>query len=206
MKKLGDKVKSGDVLAEVETDKATMELESYQDGILLYLGVEEKKAVPVDGVIAILGKKEENIDDILKKIKEESGNKKAPVEKIPANVESDTDKIDISKIHATVITMPRMSDTMTEGIISKWNKKVGDKVKSGDVLAEVETDKATMELEAFENGTLLHVAAEVGKPVKVDGLIAIVGEKNADYKMLIKNFELQHRESEHEPEPVKEIS
>jgi pyruvate dehydrogenase E2 component (dihydrolipoamide acetyltransferase) len=204
LKKIGDKVKSGDVLAEVETDKATMELESYQDGTLLYLGVKEKQAVPVDGVIAILGKKEENIDDILKQIKSEpkpvnSGNNGQ------SNAESsEPAAIDISKVNATVITMPRMSDTMTEGTIAKWNKKVGDKIKSGDVLAEVETDKATMELEAFENGTLLHIAVEEGKSIKVDGLIAIVGENDADYKALIRNFEQEHKVKKSEPEPVKE--
>ena len=206
LKKIGDKVKSGDVLAEVETDKATMELESYQDGILLYLGVEEKQAVPVDGVIAILGKKEENIDDILKKVKEEDNRKNSGEEPAPAASESDAGKIDVSKINANVITMPRMSDTMTEGTIAKWNKKVGDKVKSGDVLAEVETDKATMELEAFESGTLLHIAVEEGNHIKVDGLIAIIGEKDADYKALVKNFEQEHREKKSEPEPVKEVA
>ncbi len=196
LKKIGDNVKSGDVLAEVETDKATMELESYQDGTLLYLGVEEKHAVAVNGVIAILGKKNENIDSILKEIAIEKENIK-PEDK---NVTEDKDlkEQDLSRIKASIITMPRMSDTMSEGTIAKWSKKVGDNVKSGDVLAEVETDKATMELEAYESGTLLYIAVNEGNAVKVDGVIAIVGEENADYKTLLKNFEKSHKSKKEE--------
>ncbi|MBK9107713.1 MAG: 2-oxo acid dehydrogenase subunit E2 [Saprospiraceae bacterium] len=85
---------------------------------------------------------------------------------------------------ASVIKMPRLSDTMSEGFIKGWNKKVGDKVKPGDVLAEVETDKATMDLEAFEEGTLLHIAVQQG-PVPVDGIIAIVGQANEEFQHLL---------------------
>jgi pyruvate dehydrogenase E2 component (dihydrolipoamide acetyltransferase) len=81
--------------------------------------------------------------------------------------------------------MPKMSDTMTEGVIASWLKKVGDKVKSGDILAEVETDKATMELESYEDGTLLYIGVEAGKSVPVDGVIAIIGEAGADYQALL---------------------
>lgn len=201
LKKVGDAVKPGDILAEVETDKATMELESYDEGVLLYIGVEEKDAVPVDGVIAIVGSKGENIDAILKEIA--GGGAAAPKAeaKVEAKAESAkaepskaetspasnaTETIDTSGINATVITMPKMSDTMTEGTISAWLKKVGDAVKSGDILAEVETDKATMELESYEDGTLLYIGVEAGDSVAVDGVIAIIGEKGADYKTLLK--------------------
>lgn len=192
LKKVGDTVKSGDILAEVETDKATMELESYEDGTLLYIGVNEKESVPVDGVIAIIGNKGENIDGLLKEIKAGGGNgaskeeaKEAASEAAPAKAEK-AEAVDASDVKATVITMPKMSDTMTEGVIASWLKKVGDAVKSGDILAEVETDKATMELESYEDGTLLYIGVEAGKSVEVDGVIAIIGEKGADYEKLLK--------------------
>ena len=152
LKKEGDEVKSGDILAEVETDKATMELESYQDGVLLHIGIQEKESVPVDGVIAIIGEKGEKIDDLLAEI--QSVTSVVQPEESPTNQEpvavADND-IDISSINATVVAMPKMSDTMTEGTIASWLKKEGDEVKSGDILAEVETDKATMELESYED-------------------------------------------------------
>jgi pyruvate dehydrogenase E2 component (dihydrolipoamide acetyltransferase) len=195
LKKVGDAVKPGDIIAEVETDKATMELESYEEGVLLHIGVQEKDAVPVNGVIAIIGEKGENIDALLKEIDggsapaEKSENKaEAPKEeKKEAKKEEPTaEKIDVSGINATVITMPKMSDTMTEGTIASWLKKVGDSIKSGDIIAEVETDKATMELESYEDGTLLYIGVEAGDSVEIDGIIAIIGEKGADYETLLK--------------------
>ncbi|MFL5728248.1 MAG: pyruvate dehydrogenase complex dihydrolipoamide acetyltransferase [Cytophagaceae bacterium] len=191
-KKVGDKVKSGDVLAEVETDKATMELESYENGTLLYIGPKEKDSVPVDSLIAIIGKDGENIDSLLKDSK--SGAKPAgngstkeeskPVQTKDAPAESNN-PIDTSNIKAEVIRMPKMSDTMTEGTIVAWHKKVGDAVKSGELLAEVATDKATMELESYETGTLLYVGVKEGEAVVVDGILAIIGEKGTDFKPLL---------------------
>lgn len=187
LKKVGDEVKSGDILAEVETDKATMELESYDDGVLLHIGVQEKSAVPVDGVIAIIGEKGEKIDDLLAEISApaaQANEEKAPAE-APAPA-APAENIDTSGINAQVIKMPKMSDTMTEGVIASWIKKVGDTVKSGDILAEVETDKATMELESYDDGVLLYQAVEAGNGVPVDGVIAIIGEKGADFETLLK--------------------
>ncbi|TRX52416.1 pyruvate dehydrogenase complex dihydrolipoamide acetyltransferase [Fulvivirga sp. M361] len=187
--KPGDEVKSGDILAEVETDKATMELESYEDGVLLHIGVNEKDAVPVDGVIAIIGEKGEDISALLQA---DSGAKAGAEpadttsESTPAEESENIEEIDTSDINATVITMPKMSDTMTEGTIASWLKKEGDTVRSGDILAEVETDKATMELEAYEDGVLLHIGVKDGDSVEVDGVIAIIGEKGADYQKLLK--------------------
>ncbi len=183
--KVGDNVKSGDILAEVETDKATMELESYEDGTILHLGVDEKESVKVDGVIAIIGKKGENIDDLLNS--DESSESASSEKAAPAESEesSSTEAIDTSGINASVITMPKMSDTMTEGVIANWLKKVGDDIKSGDIIAEVETDKATMELEAYEDGKLLYLSVEAGSSVPVDGVIAVIGEEGADYKKLL---------------------
>lgn len=189
--KEGDKVKSGDILAEVETDKATMELESYEDGTLLHIGAKEKEAVPVDGVIAIIGDEGEDISDLLSEIQSGgAGNGSAKKEEKPAEeedtTEDKTESIDASDVNASLILMPKMSDTMTEGIIASWLKKKGDKVQSGDILAEVETDKATMELEAYEDGILLYVGVEEGASVPVDGVIAIIGEEGADYEKLLK--------------------
>lgn len=191
--KKGDKVKSGDILAEVETDKATMELESYEDGTILHIGVEAGSSVAVNGVIAIIGKEGEDISGLLK----EDGNgaveskKDEPKAEEPKKEEKKaaSESIDTSNIKASVITMPKMSDTMQEGTIAAWLKKVGDKVKSGDLLAEVETDKATMELESYEDGVLLYIGVEAGNSVPVDGVIAVIGQEGADYKSLLKAHE-----------------
>jgi pyruvate dehydrogenase E2 component (dihydrolipoamide acetyltransferase) len=211
LKKVGDSVKPGDILAEVETDKATMELESYDEGVLLYIGVEEKDSVPVNGVIAIIGEKGEKFDHLLKESSEtksesksesKSEEKAVPVEeKKESQSESKptTEKIDTSSINATVITMPKMSDTMQEGTISAWLKKVGDVVKSGEIIAEVETDKATMELESYEDGTLLYIGVEAGDSIPVDGVIAVIGEKGADFETLLKA-----QKSEQAEEPAEE--
>lgn len=197
LKKVGDTVKPGDILAEVETDKATMELESYEEGVLLYIGVQEKDSVPVNGIIAIIGEKGEAYEQLLngsaapaEAQKEESKQEAeiAETEKSAgmSEAEASAEKIDTSSINATVITMPKMSDTMQEGTISTWLKKVGDTVKSGEIIAEVETDKATMELESYEDGVLLYIGVEAGNSVAVDGVIAVIGEKDADYQALLK--------------------
>ena len=197
--KEGDEVKSGDILAEVETDKATMELESYEDGVLLHIGVKEKDSVPVDGVIAIIGEKGEDISGLLNDI-QSGGSEEAPKEEEkPTESSSEpAEDVDTSGINASVITMPKMSDTMTEGTIASWLKKKGDDVQAGDILAEVETDKATMELEAYEDGTLLYIGVEEGNSVPVDGVIAIIGEKGADYEKLLKAHK-QKASAEAEP-------
>ena len=199
LKKEGDEVSSGDILAEVETDKATMELESYNDGVILHIGVPEKSAVAVDGVIAIIGEKGEDITSLLKEL--ESG-APAPADdnEGPAPEPSaPSEAIDTSGINASVILMPKMSDTMEEGIIANWLKKVGDSVEAGDILAEVETDKATMELESYDDGILLYTAVEAGDGVPVDGVIAVIGEKGADYETLLKAAS-QPKQAESAPE------
>lgn len=193
-KKVGDKVNEGDLLAEIETDKATMEFESFVDGTLLYIGVEEKGAAPVDAVLAILGEKGEDFSALLAGNNNNVVSEKeaATPEKTTASSEKTTNtpkKIDTSGINASVVKMPKLSDTMTEGVVAKWHKKVGDKVASGDLLAEIETDKATMEFESFEDGVLLHIGIEEGGSAPVDAILAIIGEKGADYKTLIKAHE-----------------
>ncbi len=180
-KKVGDKIKPGDVLAEVETDKATMELESYNEGTLLYIGVEKGKAVKVDGVLAIVGKAGEDYKSALDAAGDGSNGKvenTAAATQAPAATEASA-KVSLPA-GAKEIRMPLLSDTMTEGKIVSWNKKIGDKVKSDDVLAEVETDKATMEVVGYEEGTLLYVGVEAGKAAKVNEIIAIVGKAGTD--------------------------
>ncbi|MBS1523636.1 MAG: 2-oxo acid dehydrogenase subunit E2 [Bacteroidetes bacterium] len=195
-KKVGDQVKSGDVLAEVETDKATMDFESFQDGTLLYIGVEEGKAVPVDTVIAVLGKAGEDYKQALEGSSGSGSSSQAPAtpaEEKPATAtataapEKAAPKVDTSNIPATVIRMPLLSDTMTEGVIQKWNFKVGDKVKADDSLADVETDKATMEVVGYEAGTLLYIGVKEGEAAPVNGIIAIVGKEGTDITPLLQN-------------------
>lgn len=197
-KKVGDKVKSGDVLAEIETDKATMDFESYQDGSLLYIGIEEGQAAPVDTVIAVIGKEGEDYKALLAGEANaapaaEKKEEKAPApatDKAPAATpapEKPAAKVDLSSIPATVIRMPALSDTMTEGVINKWNFKVGDKVKSDDSLADVETDKATMEVVGYESGTLLYIGPKEGEAAPVNGIIAIVGKEGTDITPLLQD-------------------
>jgi pyruvate dehydrogenase E2 component (dihydrolipoamide acetyltransferase) len=188
-KKVGDKVKSGDLLADIETDKATMEFESFQDGVLLHIGVQEKQAVPVDGIIAVLGKEGEDVSKILAEAgTPKNGNgaaKNENKEEVSGQKqETSTEKKELPK-GVEVVRMPKLSDTMTEGVIAKWHKKVGDKVKSGELLAEINTDKATMEFESFQDGVIIHIGVEEGKPVPVDGIIAILGKGGEDVKAIL---------------------
>lgn len=183
-KKVGDKVKSGDLLADIETDKATMEFESFQDGVLLHIGVPEKGTVPVDSVIAILGKEGEDISSLLNG---SSGGKSPEKNTAVTPAQSAAPAATASKLPAGVeiVRMPKLSDTMTEGVLAKWHKKVGDKVKSGDLLADIETDKATMEFESFQDGVLIYQGIEEGKGTPVDSIIAILGKGGEDVKAIL---------------------
>ena len=86
---------------------------------------------------------------------------------------------------AEIVRMPKMSDTMTEGVVAKWHKKVGDSIKPGDVVAEIETDKATMEFESYQEGTLLYIGIEEGKGAPVDAVLAVLGKPGEDFKSLL---------------------
>ena len=180
-KKVGDSVKKGDLLAEVETDKATMDLESYKDGTLLFTGTDKGGKIQVNDLLAIIGKPGEDITSL---VKGGAAAQAPPAEKKenpqPATTEkkqpSSAPAIDISSMQE-VILMPRLSDTMTEGVIAAWHKKVGDSVKKGDILADIETDKATMELESYKEGKLLFTGAEKGQKIAVNDLLAIIGEE-----------------------------
>ena len=181
-KKVGDTVKEGDILAEIETDKATMEFESFQEGELLHIGIEEGGTAPVDSLLAIIGSKGEDIQDMIK------GGATAIVPAAePTKVPESSTEVAESKSEkpampegVEVISMPRLSDTMEEGTVAKWNKKVGDPVNEGDILAEIETDKATMEFESFYSGTLLYIGLEEGQSAAVDSVLAAIGKEGTD--------------------------
>lgn len=181
-KKVGDKVKSDDVIADVETDKATMEVMPYVDGTLLYIGVEKGQAAKVNGIIAIIGKEGEDYKSLLDGEDDTASTNEEEKEESPKpeQKEAPKEKKKPVKGDATVIRMPLLSDTMKEGKIVAWNKKVGDKVKSDDVLADVETDKATMEVMGYADGTLLYIGTKEGEAAKVNDIIAIVGKEGTD--------------------------
>lgn len=186
-KKVGDKVKSGELLADIETDKATMEFESFQDGVLLHIGVQEKQAVPVDSIIAILGKEGEDISSLLN---QSSAVTPSAVEKSQAVAPVATTAPVTSALAALpagveVVRMPKLSDTMTDGVIEKWHKKVGDKVKSGELLADIATDKATMEFESFQDGVLIHIGVQEKQSIPVDSIIAILGKGGEDVNAIL---------------------
>ncbi len=194
-KKVGDKVKSGELLADIETDKATMEFESFQDGVLLHIGVQEKQAVPVDSIIAILGKQGEDISGLLNGDsgkKAESKTQDSKKQDTSSNDKQETKKPETALPSTIqVVRMPKLSDTMTDGVVAKWHKKVGDKVKSGDLLADIETDKATMEFESFQDGVLMHIGVDAGKSVPVDSVLAILGKGDEDIKSVLESVNQQ---------------
>ena len=184
-KKVGDTVKEGDILAEIETDKATMEFESFQEGELLHIGIEEGGTAPVDSLLAIIGTKGEDIKDMIGGVQMSMGQKEQSSEasdkpKAQVAVEKLNEEKSLTTVDFEVITMPRLSDTMEEGTVTKWNKKVGDLVNEGDILAEIETDKATMEFESFYSGTLLYIGLEEGQSAVVDSVLAAIGEEGTD--------------------------
>ncbi len=188
-KKVGDSVKSGELMAEIETDKATMDYESFNTGTVLYLGAKEGEAVKINDVLAVVGNKGEDYAALLagaQSAASTGGKVEAP--KAEATVAA---AIDTSGIKAKIVQMPKMSDTMTEGVIAAWHKKIGDEVKAGELMAEVETDKATMEYESYDAGTLLYIGAKAKESVPVNGVLAIIGEKNADWQTLLKAFQSQ---------------
>ena len=206
LKKVGDKVSEGEILAEIETDKATMEFESFYDGTLLHIEIQEGVPASVDSLLCIIGDEGEDISqhlvssgeapqisndnnqlDLVDQINEQENSQNEVI----LNSESENENIsEIQNEDGSIdyITMPRLSDTMEEGTISAWLKKVGDKVSEGEILAEIETDKATMEFESFYEGVLSHIAVQEGQTVKVDELIAIISESEIDVDNALKNY------------------
>jgi len=189
LKKVGDKINEGDILAEIETDKATMEFESFNAGTLLHIGIQEGETATVDSLLAIIGNEGEDISALLTGAT--STEKKEEKEAEPkAEIVSSSDKskaVEIPK-GVKVVTMPRLSDTMTTGTVATWLKKVGDKVNEGDILAEIETDKATMEFESFNAGTLLYIGINEGETAPVDSVLAIIGPEGTDITGIAESY------------------
>ncbi len=189
-KNVGDTVKKGDLLAEIETDKATLELESYQNGVLLHVGTGKGGKLQVNDLLAIIGKEGEDISGLLsgkaeapKAAEPETSKVEPKVESTPA-VAATISSIDFAAMEEVVL-MPRLSDTMTEGVVAGWQKKVGDTVKKGDVLADIETDKATMELESYKDGILLYQGAKAGEKIQVNDLLCIIGKEGLNIDEIV---------------------
>ncbi|MDG1190822.1 MAG: 2-oxo acid dehydrogenase subunit E2 [Flavobacteriaceae bacterium] len=184
-KKVGDQVSEGDILAEIETDKATMEFESFNEGELLHIGIQEGGTAPVDTLLAIIGDKGEDISALLSGgdvTTSEPEEEKVVAHSADTGASSETVAMPEG---AEVITMPRLSDTMEEGTVAKWNIKVGDTVNEGDILAEIETDKATMEFESFYQGELLHIGLQEGESAPVDSVLAVIGKAGTDPSLVV---------------------
>ena len=199
LKKVGDKVEEGDILAEIETDKATMEFESFYEGTLLYIGVQVGETTNVDDPLAIIGEPNEDYTSLLSPSDDPKKVEEVKKEDIIELNKDDSKKVEnISNNNnsvpdgVTVVTMPRLSDTMEEGTVATWLKKVGDKVEEGDILAEIETDKATMEFESFQSGNLLYIGLKEGESAKVDDLLAIIGPKGVEVSHLVDNFSMSN--------------
>jgi pyruvate dehydrogenase E2 component (dihydrolipoamide acetyltransferase) len=189
-KNVGDTVKKGDLLAEIETDKATMELESYQDGVLLHIGTPRGGKLQVNDLLAIFGKAGEDVSALIAQ-NTGAANAPAPIEALdaptiiaPSAAISSTPAADVSAMEEVVL-MPRLSDTMTEGVIAGWHKQIGDTVKKGEVLADIETDKATMELESYKDGVLLYQGAKAGEKILVNDLLCIIGQQGLDIAPIV---------------------
>ena len=208
LKKVGDKIEEGDILAEIETDKATMEFESFYEGTLLYIGVQVGETTNVDDPLAIIGQPDEDYKSLLSSLNDSSTNVEVKkentnkVEEIKKDIVTDINSIPDG---VTVVTMPRLSDTMEEGTVATWLKKVGDNVDEGDILAEIETDKATMEFESFQSGFLLYIGLQVGESAKVDDLLAIIGPKGVSVNHLVDNFGKNNSSVDKIEEPVSEV-
>lgn len=217
LKKVGDKISEGDILAEIETDKATMEFESFHSGTLLYIGVQEGETANVDSVLAIIGKEGEDYKSLLEGSSSEGKKNESADTKEEQSTASDSkadtsDKEEVKEEetsaeipdNVSVVTMPRLSDTMTEGTVASWLKKVGDDVKEGDILAEIETDKATMEFESFYAGTLLHIGIQEGESAPVDSVLAIVGPAGTDVSGILSGGSKPKAKTDSKKEEVSE--
>ena len=231
LKKVGDKVSEGDILAEIETDKATMEFESFYDGILLHIAIDEGVAANVDSLLCIIGEEGEDISSFISadsNIEESSNSQLDLVDQINEQEQLDDESITKKEVEeATLfkaendlktettnfnddsnieyIKMPRLSDTMEEGTISTWLKNVGDEISEGDILAEIETDKATMEFESFYSGKLVYIGVNAGETVKVDDLIAIISDGDVDVKQLLSDYGNDDKEALIDETPVESV-
>lgn len=200
LKKVGDPVKQGDMLAEIETDKATMEFESFYDGYLLHIAIQEGETAPVDTLMAVIGEKDEDISELLKPDQKPAAQEEKKEEDKPQEESSDDFEIPDD---VAVITMPRLSDTMEEGTVASWLKKEGDTISEGDMIAEIETDKATMEFESFYSGILLKTVIAEGESAPVDSLMAIIGPEGTDVEAVLNHFKNKKTDAPPSEEAVK---
>jgi pyruvate dehydrogenase E2 component (dihydrolipoamide acetyltransferase) len=202
---VGEQINEGDILAEIETDKATMEFESFYEGTLLHIGIAEGETSPVDALLAIIGEKDEDISALIQEGDKEPTIDKKTDETIVETASNSNQTVSIPD-GVEVIPMPRLSDTMTEGTIAKWNKKEGDAIEEGDIIAEIETDKATMEFESFYTGVLLKIGIQEGETAPVDSVLAIIGPKGTDVTGIIENYKSSSEEVKKVPstETIKE--
>jgi pyruvate dehydrogenase E2 component (dihydrolipoamide acetyltransferase) len=189
-KNVGDAVKKGDLLAEIETDKATMELESYQEGVLLHIGTTKGGKLQVNDLLAIIGKAGEDVASLIASVGAGTPAAAPATEPAPATATaapvaaSSSPALDVAAMDEVVL-MPRLSDTMTEGVIAGWQKNVGDTVKKGEVLADIETDKATMELESYKDGILLYQGAKAGEKILVNDLLCVIGAAGTNVDAIV---------------------
>jgi len=186
-KNVGDAVKKGDLLAEIETDKATMELESYQEGVLLHIGTTKGGKLQVNDLLAIIGKAGEDVASLIASVSVGApapANEPAPAAAPAPAAPAASAGLDVAAMEEVVL-MPRLSDTMTEGVIAGWQKNVGDTVKKGDVLADIETDKATMELESYKDGILLYQGAKAGEKILVNDLLCVIGAAGTNIDAIV---------------------
>ncbi len=188
LKQEGDQVEEGEILAEIETDKATMEFESFHDGVLLYQGIKEGDGAPVDSLLAIIGEEGEDIQSLIDGQNEDKQERKDDASSDNENTDKDATDTDDTEMpdDVEVVTMPRLSDTMEEGTVAKWLKQEGDEVEEGEILAEIETDKATMEFESFFSGQLIHIGIQEGESAPVDDVLAIIGPEGTDKQQVLK--------------------
>jgi len=192
LKNVGDKIEEGDILAEIETDKATMEFESFHEGTLLHIGIEEGDGAPVDTLLAIIGEEGEDISALISgggsSNSEETSSESENVSEDTSEAESTDDEVGAEIPEGVeIIKMPRLSDTMEEGTVASWLKNVGDDVEEGDILAEIETDKATMEFESFYTGKLLYIGIQEGESSPVDAVLAVIGPEGTDVDAVLSN-------------------
>ncbi len=193
LKNVGERIEEGDILAEIETDKATMEFESFNEGTLLHIGLQEGQTAPVDSLLAIIGEEGEDFSSLLSGESTTESNDE-PATEVKNEISTETAETSsepaalVVPDNITLVTMPRLSDTMTDGTVASWLKNVGDTVAEGDILAEIETDKATMEFESFNEGTLLYVGLKEGETAPVDSLLAIIGEAGTDVSAVVAGF------------------
>ncbi len=214
-KKVGDKVKNGEIIADIETDKATMEFESFYDGTLLYIGAEAGKPVAIDALIAVIGKEGEDISKLTaggaqpaaaadtKKAEPMAAATNGATKEVAKPAVAETKKVEIPST-VNIVRMPKLSDTMTQGVVAKWHKKVGDKVKNGELLADIETDKATMEFESFFDGVLLYQGTEAGKAVEINSLLAIIGKGGEDITAIVAQEKAQGANAAPQAQPAKQ--